>query len=582
MARIKKTSPKPPNGFIASAVTLPTLSPATAGRKKGWQEQAWRYYDAVPELRYVSNWTGNAMSRVTLHAAKREGNELVLLDEGPAAEAMRYLYGGPQGQAQMIQQLGTDMTVSGEGYIFNRDDEWLTLATGKVHQTAKGKVTIDLPNQPGYEKSPSDLLIRIWTPHPTDANEADAPTRSNLQTLAQIIGYDDHISAQLTSRLAGAGILMLPSEMEFASTNTEDADASQASQFLSVLGETMQAAINDRQGPSAFVPIVITAPGDVIEKAMHMRFWSDLDENVIEMRESGIKRFAVGMDVPVEVLTGNGDSNHWNAWLSEESAIKIHLEPRLSVINHALTGQYLRPSLKGVVSDDELNDYFVIADTAHLRTRPNRSTDARELRGLGAISREALLRENGFDIADGMDDDQYQQWLLERIALGAVTPEMTAQAITLLGVTGISSTDTSQQEQPTSTMPPPIDDADDNEIPQLIGSALNDPLAAACEVLVWRALERAGNRLRNRKQVPGDVAVSQAYLMESADSSPDFLLEGAWDCAVEVLAEYPNIDIAAVTQTLDFYTRGLLTMKRVHSGNNLAMLLRSWGQPVSV
>ena len=131
-------------------------------------------------------------------------------------------------------------------------------------------------------------------------------------------------------------------------------------------------------------------------------------------------------------------------------------------------------------------------------------------------------------------------------------------------------------------MPPPIDDTDDIDIPQLIGAGLNDPLAAACEVLVWRALERAGNRLRNRKQVPGDVAVSQAYLMASADSSPDFLLEGAWDCAVEVLAEYPNIDIAAVTQTLDFYTRGLLTMKRVHSGNNLAMLLRSWGQPVSV
>lgn len=524
------------------------------------------------------------MSRVTLHAAKRDGNELILLTDGPAAEAMDSLYGGPQGQAQMIQQLGTDMTVSGEGYIFNRGDEWLTLATGKVHQGAKGTVTIDTPAQKGMEKRSSDVLIRIWTPHPTDANEADAPTRSNLQTLAQITGYDDHISAQLTSRLAGAGILMLPSEMEFASTSDEDADASQASQFLSVLGETMQAAIHDRKGPSSFVPIVITAPGDVIEKATHMKFWSDLDQNVIEMRESGIKRFAVGMDVPVEVLTGNGDSNHWNAWLAEESAIKIHLEPRLSVINHALTGQYLRPSLQGVVSQEELNDYFVIADTAHLRTRPNRSTDARELRGLGAISRQALLRENGFDPEDAMDDTEYQEWLLERIALGAVTPEMTAQAISLLGVKGISSVDTNQQDQPRATLPSPTDDSEDTGMPELTSSAggHEDPLAAACEVLVWRALERAGNRLRNRKQVSPDVPASQAYLMASAEMSPDFLLEGAWDCAIEVLAEYPGIDIAAVTQTLDFYTRGLLTMKRIHSGNNLAMLLRSWGQPVSV
>ncbi len=575
MARQRTRQPEAPNGFVASAVRLPAASSAEAGKAQGWQSQAWTYFDNVGELRFLANWTGNVMSRATLHAAKREGNELQPLTEGPAREAMDALYGGPQNQAQMIQLLGVDMTVSGEGYITARtvsgEDSWDVLSTGKMTQGKNGKLTANFGDgSTKVELSSNDLVIRVWTPHPTNPTQADAPTRSNMKTLAQITGYDDHISAQLTSRLAGAGILFMPSEIQFAAPQEADPEASQADTFMQTLGEAMMTPITDRKSPAAFIPLVVTAPGDELEKVQHLKFWSDLDQSVIDMRSSAIQRFAIGMDVPPEVLMGNADANHWSAWLSEESAIKAHLEPRLGVICAALTNAYLVPALQGVVPDDELGDYFVIADTSEIRTRPNRSTESLELHDRGLLNSQAVRRETGFKPEDQMDENEYTAWLLQRIAQGAVTPELTAEALRILGAnidTDIVFPD-EPQEQPDNTR----SDTEINDDGQTGGIPEGDALSAAADVLVFRALERAGNKLRNKHPRTDTTAMqaNEVYLTLGGDETE--LLAGAWDCAPKVL-ESLTADAGPVVDVLDFYVRGLLSQKRAHNSNTLARLL---------
>jgi hypothetical protein len=552
-----------------------------AGKSRGWQSQAWSYFDSVGELRYLANWIGNVLSRAELHAAKRDGNSLVPLTEGPAREAMDALYGGPQGQSQMLQLLGVDTTVSGEGYIAARnEDEWDVLASGKVTQAKNGGViTANFGDgNARYEMKKEDLLIRVWTPHPTNPTEADAPTRSNLGTLAQITGYDAHISAQLTSRLAGAGILFMPSDIQFASSSESDPEASQADVFMQTLHEAMEAAKDDRTSPAAFVPIVVTMPGEFVDKVAHLKFWSDLDQSVIEMRQAAIHRFAIGMDVPPEVLMGNSDSTHWNAWLSEESAVKAHLEPRLGVIAHALTVGYLRPALSGVVPEDELDDYCVIADTTNIRVRPNKSAESLELHDRALINSEAVRRETGFKPEDAMDNDEFSKWLLQRVSTGAVTPEITAEALRLLGAkidTAVVMPD-AMQEQPTHTQ----SDTGIEVVRQLPNQGeardrANEPLVAACSVLVYRALERAGNRLRNAHPM-SDTQAMASHTVYTVLTSPDVskLLAGAWDCAPEALAGYTD-DVQPVVDVLDFYVRGLLSSKRPHNPNTLARLLEA-------
>jgi len=556
-----------------------------AGRPENWQGEAWQFWENVGELRYVATWIGNVLSRATLVAAKREGRLLVPLsgEANPATEAMDALYGGPQGQAQMLQLFGVHTTIAGDEYIVNRakDDAWETLAYNKVTQLPGGVLQADFGTEMGpLTLDKRDLVIRVWMPNPQDPSRPDSPVRPNLSTLAQITGYDQHVTAQIASRLAGAGILFMSSDVDFPVPPGADPSASQASRFMAVLGESMMTPTQDRSDPSALVPIVVMVPTEALGKQEHLKFWSELDDKVVVMRDAAIKRLALGMDVPPEVLLGVADANHWNAWLSEESAVKAHLEPKLATLAYALTEQYLQPAIRGLVPDNEVGDYFVIADTSGIRLRPNRSEEAIQLYDRNELSGVALRRETGFQPEDAPLTQEQKLWLLRKIAVGSTTPEMTEAALKLLG-TDLGPINVQQPAQQ-----PPSHLRTDNapQLEQRNAPDLNEPshqarsqqvgLAAACDVLVYRALERAGNRLMNLhpKTDASKMATVDVYRTLNGDASS--LLAGAWNCAPAILASYTN-DVAGVVETLDFYVRGLLMSQRPHSGTVLSALLGS-------
>lgn len=586
MARTRTvTEPSVPSGFVASAVRLPTVSRNTAGRSEGWQNEAWNFWEQVGELRFLSTWIGNVMSRARLVAAKREGRMLVPLTDGPAVDAMDALYGGPQGQAEMVQALGVHLTVAGEAYVTNRaqGDIWNVLANGKVTQAGPRRLEAryGTENDP-VRLGPQDLVMRFWTPSPRDTTRPDSPVRANLSTLAQIVGYDQHIAAQIRSRLAGAGILFLSSDVQFPVPPGADPAASQAELFMAMLGEAMLTPIADPSNPSALVPIVAMVPTESLGKNDLVKFWTDLDAAVVEMRDAAIKRFALGMDTPPEILLGVADANHWNAWLSEESAIKAHLEPRLSTIASGLTTAYLRPAIKGDVGVDELDDYFVLADTSSIRLRPNRSQEAIELYDRGELSGPALRRETGFQPEDAPAHEEFIRWLLRKLSTGSTSPEQTQAALRLLGVDLGQTTPVPDDENR-----PPPDDLRTDTRPELTRRdrpdmaeaeqrALRRPegLAAACDVLVYRALERAGNRLRNVHPRTDTSKMAAVDVYRSLAGDADHLLAGAWDCAPGVLDPYTD-DAVPVIDTLDFYVRGLLSSQRPHSSFVLNALLAS-------
>jgi hypothetical protein len=306
------------------------------------------------------------------------------------------------------------------------------------------------------------------------------------------------------------------------------------------------------------------------------------------MRDAAIKRFALGVDVPPEVLLGVADANHWNAWLSEESAVKAHLEPRLAIVAYAVTDNYLRPAIQGDVPDAELDDYFCIADTSSIRLRPNRSSEAVELYDRGELSGPALRRETGFQPEDAPLKEEFKVWLLRKIATGSTSPEQTEAALRLLGADlglGAIAVDTGRNRPPpdnlrTDTAP----EFDENPIPDRVNAenrAFNPTqghhaaaLAAACDVLVFRALERAGNRLRNIHPRTDTSQMSAVDIYRTLSGDPDKLLAGAWECAGEILRPLTD-DAEEAIATLDFYVRGLLSTHRPHNSTVLGALLSS-------
>jgi hypothetical protein len=570
-----------PKGFVASAVRLPTSSRNRAGRREPWQVRAWEYWQTVGELRAVGAWVGNVLSRARLVPAERQGRMLVPITDKnhPASIAMDALYGGPQGQSEMLSQFGIHSTVAGEEYIVHRaeDQTWHTLATGKISDYgSQGKMKADFGEEGGQVvlTPGKDLVIRIWTPSPLDPTKADSAVRACLTTLAQINAYDAHITAQVRSRLAGNGILFMSNDVEFARPPDADPSLTSAQVFMKMLAEAMLTPIDDPADPSALVPIVAMVPTDALGKNEHLTFWSDLDNKVVEMRDAAIKRLALGLDIPPEVLLGIADASHWNAWLSEESAVKAHIEPRLGVFAYGLTEQYLQPAVKGRVPNPE--DIFVIADTSSIRLRPNRSTEAIELYNAGELSGDALRRETGFQPEDKPSDDEYARYLLKRVSLGAVSPEQTAAALRMLGVDLGPIADQTPQLPPDHTRTNLVPIPTRSEIPEQ-----PDGLAAACNVLVYRALERAGNRLRSAhpRYDASDVPTTQIYQRLTGD--PDALLAGAWDCARDVLEPYAP-DVEAVIETLDFYTKGVIASQRPHSQTVLGALLATRPTPIAM
>jgi hypothetical protein len=271
----------------------------------------------------------------------------------------------------------------------------------------------------------------------------------------------------------------------------------------------------------------------------------------------------------MEVITGAEGMNHWGMWQIDESSIKAHIEPVAETIVNAISIGYIRPVTK------DQND-VVRYDTSEMRMRPNRSKEAIELYDRGELKAETLLRETGFSHEDAPDDDERKRWLTIKVASGSATPEQVQAALELLGVDlGISAipetiriTENPQDQQPRESRPAPsLRDHPSQELPSMPeAAALDVGLAASCDAMVFRALERAGNRIRSRKNFrPAGVDAADIYLHTTTKPDDlDAILDDAWSCAPRLLRGLPFEQKEAVQGALDEYARHLLTAQVEH------------------
>jgi hypothetical protein len=626
MGRMRKAEPvvDTGNSLVASAARVNTSTFAGINRYNTgteWHSTSWHYYHTIGEFRYGCDWQGAMLSKAILRASKKDpstGNYDILY-QGPAAEYMEDLFGDDDGRAEMLRLIGIHMAVTGKCFAvtypdfeeFGGDEDiWRIVASTKLtrptsptdYYRIEGEVIPLNPNKV--------VCIEIWRPDPEDSRKPIAPSQAVLTSLGQIEALDQHIAAQVDSRLAGAGIMLFPSEMTFPTPPTPDGavqrTANTADDLMAIIQTAMAAALRNRADPASKVPIVITAPSEAISAIHHIKFWSDLDEKVIEMRNAAVGRLALGMDIPPEVLKGNGDVNHWAAWQSDESAIKSHTEPLLKIITAALAKAYLRPALKGEVPDEDLRYYSIKADTSEMRLRPNRSKEAMELYDRGELTGKALLRETGFDDDDAPTDEDIRAWYLKKVASGQTTPELVAAALKELGLDlpVAPAVEVGQEARPTPSLGDhPTRDIPDREVsesrrdardrgnvpsadparraaPTEEASRMAAAVAVASEQAVFRALERAGNRMRNKMggKLPG-ISAGETYLtFGSSASDLDYFLEDAWGDNVTALAAHCGYSKEQLKDALDGYCRVLLTSQKPHSfkglENHLTMALR--------
>jgi len=600
MARTRREEAAPTsNSLVASAARI-----GKSGQKSyhriaetiGWQSEAWRMYHIIGEFRYSCDFVGSMLSKAGLFATVKKAGKRKQVKTGPAVEIMEGLFIDDDGRTEMLRQIGIHMSVAGELYVVSyanpdpygdNDDVWEIATPAQLNKVDGGKWRV---NNKVLEADPEDVLvIRVWRPDPEKPWQAISPAQAVLPILGEIYGLTQHVAAQVDSRLAGAGILLVPSEMTFPAPppveGAEQRVANDAEDLMRVLADAMQASIANREDASALVPIVIKAPAEAIAAIKHLTFWTELDEHAIDLRNEAIRRLALGMDIPPEVLQGLSESNHWSAWAADESTIKAHAEPLLKLVTSALATGYLRPLLSDEgIALDALRTFSIGADTSEMRLRPNRSKEAMELYDRGELNGASLRRETGFDEEDAQSDEDRVLFYLRKIASGSTTPELVEAALRELGVKLEVPREAAPAPVGTEGRPAPsLGDHPENDIPDPevsekrrgarergdVPSAMPEnrqdsaSLIAAAEQVVVRALERAGNKLKNKMQVKPTCAAVDIYkFVKSEDTA--FLLDDAWT-HVAAIAERHSIPARWLEGVLEDYCTQLLREQTPHT-----------------
>jgi hypothetical protein len=208
------------------------------------------------------------------------------------------------------------------------------------------------------------------------------------------------VRSRARSRLASAGLLVLPDEFSEGATEEGMDEDPGVDPLMTDLIETAGTAIADEDSAAAAVPLIFRGPAEYLDKIQHITFVDPVATNPETERELHvIQRIGQGLDMPPEVIKGMADANHWSAWQISDSMWEGHLQPLVEQMCGDLTSAYLAPLTAG-------GDYRVWYDAAELVTKPDRSEDAQQAHDRLVIS-DATLRESmGWDDDDAPKPDE--------------------------------------------------------------------------------------------------------------------------------------------------------------------------------
>lgn len=623
-------------------------------RDEGWQRELWRFYDIIPEFGFAARWVGQCCSKVRIYVAKVDELGRVQGEvKDPKINALAdSLLGGPAAKAEALRALGINLTVAGECYIVGRPgknetvpsaaakDEWYVLSSSEMRRVQSSNGVWQwawyLPDGNPFQLDlDHNVITRVWTPHPQRVWCAESPARACQMILRELEQLTKYIFSQIDSRLMGAGLLIMPKDVDLpAEPNTTNASESLMFRLASAASQSL------RGEGSALGVLPHMVESDNAEGWKLLSFESELSKTAPDLRREAVNRLGVGLDMPAEVLSGLGSENHWNAFLIDGYGIKVHIEPLMNRICDALTKAYLAPALHLMGKDPAR--YVYSYDTSPLSLRPQRLQDAMNLYDKGLLSGEAV-REAGYfkdSEAAGVQEDNERflremllrdpqllqnqaireaagisEDLVPQSAMIAPTPESVGLgapggAPAGIGVgAGPPPPPAPMPEGNQTTLPPVIPDtlgkatqgfqmpptgvgSNSNyggfSPPGLTASATTQRqmeefgVAVAADAAVRRGMELAGKRLLDKNtrnhfpDVPACDLHTRIKVQDQARATR--LLLGAWD-QLDPMVKFvaPNFDAQRLKLSLEKYCTLLLLSGTQHDPQQLLARLRADG-----
>lgn len=541
----------PREAVVASAATLSRNNASDMRRvKQAWQERAFAYYDVVPEVWFASQFYARGLSKLRLFPALMDDEgEIEPAEDAQLDELFNRVQDPHGGRSTMFYNYGTLMFLTGECYLLctaaEGEEVWEVVSTRELDISDENTITRRWDDggspkvyttKPGSDTSlgPDEAIVyRMWRRHPRKSRLADAPLRASLDICEELVLLTLGIRARVRSRLSGAGILVLDADVTLPAA--EEGDATDEDSFVRKFGEHLMEPIGDEGSASAVVPFLMRIPtagrkiGDLIE---HIRIHNPGEEFPERgMREEAVKRLAVGLDLPPELLLGLAGANHWTSWQIDDQSWEL-LQPTVQQLVDDLAGAYLRPAAK----EDGYADWARLTlgyDESEIVTKPDRSKDAFQAHDRLIISDASAREAGGWNDDDQPDDEEMERRMAVKMRDSQLLPEgMRPEPKRVRG--------TEDAQQPPAK--PPEEPPSPSNAAALI--------AGAAEYAVERARELAGSRIRTRLRqcapcqhnidgFPNALVASQlGPEVVSEAGEPLELVAGAGGCLGRVLARH--------------------------------------------
>lgn len=412
--------PPIPAQFRALAADRGLLRPT----RLPWQAQARWFAQNVGLARFGAAIVSETISRMTPIAERRVGRDWVKGADQTVQDLIDAYVTMRQQQQSLLRLHAWHYQVSGEMYMAETDTMRGpqfhvfmadTVDLKKKGPTAEVKLRPDAKLGDGMLVIPKNQLWRVWWADENWPLLASSPLRAVLDDLQRYMALSGTVSRTAVSALLEAGLVWTPDEAHVPLAE----ETQQSTGFYSELErdyyELAQLALagDDRSpaGATTHETLAMYAPAmirwsDQYKAPIHVDLKRTQDPMNIEALEWCVKAYARGTNLPNQlVVDGQGQGNHWSAWLVDE---KFHLSttaPYADQIFHTdVTEFYLRPTLRVLKLLGEWNgnpeNWRMGYDATPVLVHPDRSVQSIQLYQIGLLKAESVLRENGMSVGD--------------------------------------------------------------------------------------------------------------------------------------------------------------------------------------
>ena len=502
---------------------------------QGWQLEALKRYDSVGECWYPAQFYARGLAKTRFFpAVLNDKGEREEATSGPLVELWeRIRDAGGGSRNQLAASYGRLQFLNGDGYlIVSQDDdgeawEYLSVAELRVDPQINPKSPQSYrrlrgPGLPAEVLSEaadnqfapitgSDVRVfRLWRPHPSHTQLADAPMRAVLDLYELLHRLTLAAGAEASSRAANRGLLVVAEEIAQTMGIVQGPqDDPQEHPLLRALIEGLVSAIENPGSAEAMAPFVLMGPAAVPTAAGPVAIkdlvaWMPMGPtdryHEAEMWDKTIERIGNGLDMPREMVTSTAGVNHWGGWLLDEQGYRLHVAPVTENFCSDLAAAYLRPAAKAASFADW--EHVVVGyDPAEAILHPDQIQSAKDAHAALVVS-DAYYRDKiGAKETDAPEPDELERRIMillkedPRLGQPAAEPG-TGETPPQDGGTGGDTT-----EAPPSQPSEPPASGNGKPPAAVTAAALQQAkIVGAAELQVERARELAGNRLFNRAQ----------------------------------------------------------------------------------